>query len=237
MALGEQIKQAREAKNLSQEDLAEQLGVSRQAISKWENDSSIPHGANRDRLSQFLDLELSKPEPPIQQQASGWFGRLGWIMACLFLILFLCSIATHSQTTTPADIEQNRSPVIQSITFYDSDQNAVSSEALWYDAARIESILIQWDGGTPGDIKMFAIPSGTETTEETELLLTKMVTDGDSAELLNADTLKKGFQNHIFFQLDFGGTIVVSDQYNVFFDETLTSTSDWWSESFQDSLQ
>ncbi|MDE5819821.1 MAG: helix-turn-helix domain-containing protein [Lachnospiraceae bacterium] len=32
MALGEEIRQAREEKNLSQEDLAEQLGVSRQAM-------------------------------------------------------------------------------------------------------------------------------------------------------------------------------------------------------------
>ena len=36
MTLGEQIRQARENKNLSQEELASQLGVSRQAVSKWE---------------------------------------------------------------------------------------------------------------------------------------------------------------------------------------------------------
>ena len=37
MTLGEQIKNSREKKNLSQEELAFQLGVSRQAVSKWEN--------------------------------------------------------------------------------------------------------------------------------------------------------------------------------------------------------
>ncbi len=34
MALGEEIRQAREEKHLSQEDLAEQLGVSRQAMQR-----------------------------------------------------------------------------------------------------------------------------------------------------------------------------------------------------------
>lgn len=236
MTLGEQIKQAREQKNFSQEALAEQLGVSRQAVSKWETGSSIPQGANRELLLQLLDLELSAPESPRPSRSSVWFGRLGWITAALFLILFLCSTATQSQTGGPADAVQGDLPVIRSITFYDSDQNAVPSEALWYDAARIDSILIQWTGGTPGNIKMFATPSGSETTEETTLLLTKIVRDGDSAELLNADALKQGFQNHVFFQLDFGGTVVVSDQYNVFFDET-QADSDWWSDTWSEPTQ
>ena len=53
MTLGEQIKKAREQKNLSQEDLAAHLGVSRQAVSKWENDSSLPQGINREMLSKI----------------------------------------------------------------------------------------------------------------------------------------------------------------------------------------
>ncbi len=57
MTLGEQIKQAREKKNLSQEDLAERIGVSRQAVSKWENDTSVPQGINREVLAEVLELE------------------------------------------------------------------------------------------------------------------------------------------------------------------------------------
>ena len=40
MALGENIKSRREALKLSQEYIAEQLGVSRQAVSKWETGQS-----------------------------------------------------------------------------------------------------------------------------------------------------------------------------------------------------
>ena len=58
MTLGEQIKQAREKKNYSQEELASKLDVSRQAISKWENDTSVPQGINREMLNQILDLSI-----------------------------------------------------------------------------------------------------------------------------------------------------------------------------------
>lgn len=51
MTLGEQIRQAREKKNLSQEELADRLHVSRQAISKWENNNSVPQGINRELLT------------------------------------------------------------------------------------------------------------------------------------------------------------------------------------------
>ena len=40
--LGEKIAENRKRKRLTQEELANQLGVSSQAVSKWENDLSIP---------------------------------------------------------------------------------------------------------------------------------------------------------------------------------------------------
>ena len=42
MTLGEKIKEQRTAHGLSQETLAEQMGVSRQAVTKWEADQSAP---------------------------------------------------------------------------------------------------------------------------------------------------------------------------------------------------
>lgn len=40
--IGERIAKYRKAKGMTQEDLANQLGVSSQAVSKWENDISCP---------------------------------------------------------------------------------------------------------------------------------------------------------------------------------------------------
>lgn len=214
MTLGEQIKISREKNNLSQEELATKLGVSRQAVSKWENGISKPHGMNRDMLIQILEMENLEPETQPKKSVNN--SKIGFLIAgiiffVLILGLFITQIPEVQNTETV-------SPMITDITFYDSDQNEVTEEALWYDASHIESILIQWQGGSPDNIKMFATPSGSETIEETELLLTKSVQDGDFVELLDADSLKYGFQNHVFFELDFGGGVIVtSEPYNVFY--------------------
>ena len=215
MTFGEQIKYAREKKNLSQEDLATKLGVSRQAVSKWENDSSMPHGMNRDMLLQILELESYEPEiqPTPRLNAS----KIGFLIGGLIILVLILGLLITQIPEKTKKSSVTASPTITSITFYDSEQNEVTEEALWYDAARMESILIQWEGGTPDNIKMFATPSGSETIEETELLLTKSVKDGDFVELLDADSLKYGYQNHVFFELDFGGVIVTSDLYNIFY--------------------
>ena len=42
MTLGQRIQKGRKEAGLSQEELAEQLGVSRQAVSRWENDNGYP---------------------------------------------------------------------------------------------------------------------------------------------------------------------------------------------------
>lgn len=42
ITLGKRIMQLRKASGMTQEQLAEKLGVSPQAVSKWENDVSCP---------------------------------------------------------------------------------------------------------------------------------------------------------------------------------------------------
>ena len=44
--LGETLKELRTERNMTQEFVAESLGVSRQAVSKWENGSSEPSTSN-----------------------------------------------------------------------------------------------------------------------------------------------------------------------------------------------
>ena len=51
MSLGENIKAKRNELKLSQEYVAEQLGVSRQAVSKWETDQSEPTAKNLTELA------------------------------------------------------------------------------------------------------------------------------------------------------------------------------------------
>lgn len=60
MKLGERIYQLRTEKNLSQGDLADMLDVSRQSVSKWENDTAVP---DLDKLIKLCDVfEISLDE-------------------------------------------------------------------------------------------------------------------------------------------------------------------------------
>ena len=56
--LGTAIRQAREEKGMSQERLAEELGVSRQAVSKWEIGQSVPTPRNLEGIEAVLDLPV-----------------------------------------------------------------------------------------------------------------------------------------------------------------------------------
>ena len=59
MSIGERITELRTQKNLSQGELASALSVSRQAISKWENDQSSPDTIHLIQLADFLDTEVA----------------------------------------------------------------------------------------------------------------------------------------------------------------------------------
>lgn len=55
MTLGQRIQAARKNKGLSQETLAEKVGVSRQALGKWEKDTALPSLENLQALAAVLD--------------------------------------------------------------------------------------------------------------------------------------------------------------------------------------
>ena len=60
MELGKQIKKLRQEAQLSQEELAERIYVSRQTISNWENDKSYPDVNSLVLLSETFQISLDK---------------------------------------------------------------------------------------------------------------------------------------------------------------------------------
>ena len=58
MSIGERILELRKAEGISQGDLAKALEVSRQAVSKWENDLANPDVINLIRLAELLDTDV-----------------------------------------------------------------------------------------------------------------------------------------------------------------------------------
>ena len=59
MSLGERIVNLRKAKGISQVQLAKMLDVTRQAVSKWENDQSAPDTVKLIQLADALETEVA----------------------------------------------------------------------------------------------------------------------------------------------------------------------------------
>lgn len=58
MTLGEKIQKLRKDKQMSQEDLAEKLKVSRQTISRWEQDQALPDLSNIIALGKIFSVSI-----------------------------------------------------------------------------------------------------------------------------------------------------------------------------------
>ena len=58
LTLGKRIGQYRRQRNMTQEELAQKLGVTAQAVSKWENDASCPDIALLPQLANLLGIRV-----------------------------------------------------------------------------------------------------------------------------------------------------------------------------------
>ena len=87
MTFGEKLQKLRARAGLSQDQLAELLDVSRQAVSKWERDEAMPEAEKIVRISRqfrvstdyLLLEEREEPEtarPPLGRSLSRWFRDL-----------------------------------------------------------------------------------------------------------------------------------------------------------------
>ncbi|MGF9958716.1 helix-turn-helix domain-containing protein [Bacillus mycoides] len=60
MNLGSQLKKFRESKSFSQEDVARKVGVTRQAVYKWESNKSYPDIDNLILLSELYEVTIDE---------------------------------------------------------------------------------------------------------------------------------------------------------------------------------
>lgn len=65
-SLAQAIKNHREAKGYTQEFVAEKLGVSRQAVSKWEKGTTEPSTSNLFALAKLFDMSIEEFMKEIQ---------------------------------------------------------------------------------------------------------------------------------------------------------------------------
>lgn len=60
MKIGEQLQKQRKLHNMSQNELADKLHLTRQSISKWENSTTLPSFANVIAISELFDVSLDE---------------------------------------------------------------------------------------------------------------------------------------------------------------------------------
>lgn len=101
MTLGENIVRLRTNKNWSQSDLADELGVSRQSVSKWETDASIPELDKLIKLSELFGItldELVNGDDKVKVEPDSVMNEkhhsvTGTILLCTSLVvMIICSI-------------------------------------------------------------------------------------------------------------------------------------------------
>lgn len=71
MSIGERITELRKMQNLSQGQLAQAMDVSRQAVSKWENDQTSPDSLKMIRLAEVWTRTLSTLRQAAETTADG----------------------------------------------------------------------------------------------------------------------------------------------------------------------
>ena len=99
MNLGEIIYRLRTKQSMSQDTLAEALGVSRQSVSKWENNAAVPELEKLIKMSELFGVTLDElvgrdaptPTPPaeVPVQTSSARRTIGIILLCFGLLTTL----------------------------------------------------------------------------------------------------------------------------------------------------
>ena len=90
MTLGKRISEERKRLSLSQEYIAEKLGVSRQAVSKWETDQSSPDTNNLIALAELFGVSveyLATGKVPEAPMAEGTKAEKSTAKICGFILL------------------------------------------------------------------------------------------------------------------------------------------------------
>lgn len=180
MNLSEQIRQAREARGLSQEALAEQLNVSRQAVSKWEMGVSNPTPENLEALSGILEVDFAGPSenPAAPKKRRLWIWGLvcgAVLLSCVLLIFTLSAPEPAARITA--------------IRFYDETGIQLHPDLGdgWWAFETPErgtapvTMVVSFQNGRRSDVNavsLFYTPAGTETFDEREQWKVQAVEDG-----------------------------------------------------------
>ena len=134
MNLGETIYRLRSERNMSQSDLADALDVSRQSVSKWENNSAVPELEKLIKISELfhvtldelvgrenhtpLPVETSAPQQPSSRRTLGaiflCFGLLTALLLSLLGVFIIGIFVGFPLTLIGCVLLSNKEPILYS---------------------------------------------------------------------------------------------------------------------------
>lgn len=101
MNLADRIQNLRKSKGISQEELADTLGVSRQAVSKWESEQSIPDLDKIIIMSEYFDVTTDyilrgiEPVKSSEEKGNVITSKILYLASTAFIIIgLLCAFAS-----------------------------------------------------------------------------------------------------------------------------------------------
>lgn len=214
MSLGKSIKEKREELHMTQEELAEKLNVSRQAVSKWESGLSMPAEGNLQELCKLLDLTPPEDAAAVAAPRRSaprllWIVCVtGWAVACVLGILLGVQAWQRAERAAAQGISD--------VSFYDGEGREVNREANWYALTASTTVVITYEGAAPDAATIYLTPSGSETFSERKQLAVIPCNDARKGYILVRLTFAESMMGHLQVALDYGSTSVFSDLYNVF---------------------
>lgn len=96
MKFNENLKYLRKRENLTQEELAERLNVSRQTITKWESGNSLPDIEKIKEIAYIFSVSVDSLIGEISNRRTNKLKKrindIGWILGASFLLAVLCNV-------------------------------------------------------------------------------------------------------------------------------------------------
>lgn len=243
MTISEIIKQAREDLGMTQEDLAEKLEVSRQAVSKWELGVSLPSPENLELLEEVLGVSFPAPEeaapeeaapeeaPPSGPKPPFWNWKrivllvLGVLIgsALLSIVMFEIHRADiHTDAPRPSE------PYITGIYFFSEDAAPIQPDLGdgWnsFTAGERVLVVVEFADGTENSVNavsLFLTPTGTETMDQREQIAVQAAGEGRNFALFAWDIPQEGLMGHLEIVLECGGGLQVTETLNVIADPSI----------------
>ena len=194
MTCGERIKQERERHHLSQENLAEQMEVSRQAVSKWEADQSRPTREKLERLSLLFDLPMDvwaeePPPPPEREQLKKWK------RATAILSIALCATLIIGWITwpkVPDDIEENAATEPATENTLPPDKSFMFPESLHLERGSVDGF-----GNWPlEEVNIESISETAQLSGQAEVVFQEQFPRSSWLQILRANPVE---ENHTTF--------------------------------------